>query len=354
MFLAEESAMEVGDALELFVGYLLAARRVTSYSTISSYLSAVSALHVDVGLESPTQEARKAGRLHHVFQGLQRVLTTAKRSPPVTVLDLRPATRHAFETGKELQVALAALTVLAATAMLRVHEYVVCDGQRLGTWGLSSQVLSDEPDARAVARSDARIWKARQALRTRDVQVSSTPPGTLTIKMRAWKYGLTGAEHQVPIRCTSEWTACAHCCISRFLILRQDAGKGKPPQWLAQLSDGTFITEAQVSEYLQEAARSSGLAQWQDCTPHSLRRGGATQLYQVSKDKTMVREVGRWRSETGVDPYLVVHTDQYHDAWDRAVVDPRSQGEILGSVVEPRTLLASGGGGGSPPLAGST
>lgn len=107
-----------------------------------------------------------------------------------------------------------------------------------------------------------------------------------------------------------------------------------PPPWLAQLSDGSFITESQVTRYIRDAARLNGLAQWQECTPHSLRRGAATQLYQASKDKTMVKEVGRWRSETGADPYLVIHTDRYHEAWERAIIDSRSQGDIVGGLAQ--------------------
>lgn len=329
--MTDESASEVGETLETFVGYLLAARRVSSFSTVRSYLSAVSAFHVDAGLVSPTQEARKAGRLVHIFQGLQRVLVTARHSPSITVLDLRVATIRAFDTGEELQLALAALAVLAATAMLRVHEYVVHGGPLLGAHGLEARVLGDTPNDRANARSDPRVWKARQALRTTDVQFPATSPGTLVIKLRAWKYGLMGTEHKVPIRCTPDWATCAHCCIARYLAHRRASSSGPPPQWLAQLSDKTFISENHISQYIRRAAHAAGLDRWQECTPHSLRRGAATQLYQASKDKTMVREVGRWRSEHGVDPYLVTHVSRYHEAWARAVADHHSQGTTLGS-----------------------
>jgi hypothetical protein len=333
MFGEDENPALVGDTLELFVGHLLATRRVTSSSTVTSYLSAVSALHVDAGLPSPTQEARKVGRLRELTQGLQKVLPVARRAPALTVRDLQPATSLAFARGGELNAGIAALTVLAATAMLRVHEYIVCEGGTLRSRGLEATVLGDTPQAVATARQDARAWRARQAVRTCDVYI---PPGTATlvVRLRAWKFSQTGAQHTIPIQCSPDWTMCAHCCVLKFLSVRETARQNAqvrrpPPQWLAQLSDGTFITEEQITQHVQLGGRLSGLENWRDCTPHSLRRGGATLLFQASRDKTMVREVGRWRSDTGIDPYLVTHTQRYHSAWQRALSDVDSQGATL-------------------------
>ena len=131
---------------------------------------------------------------------------------------------------------------------------------------------------------------------------------------------------------------CAHCCVQRFLETRnqQQAARGQAARgcpWLAQLADGRFVTEADMTAFIRRAARLAGRADWAKCTPHSLRRGGATQLFQTSLDATMVREVGRWRSATGVEPYLVTHTQVYQDTWQQAVRSQGSQGATLGTLV---------------------
>jgi hypothetical protein len=243
---------------------------------------------------------------------------------------------------------VAALSVLAATAMLRIHEYVVYEGRSLRTRGLEQLVLSDLDGDKAATRGDARVWRARQALRMCDLDFLERAPGTLVLRLRAWKFGLPGAEHTIPIRCSADWAVCAHCCVSKFLSIRRVARTrlqtASTISWLAQLSDGSFITEDQVTQHIRNSARLAGLQNWAACTPHSLRRGGATQLLTASGDKTMVREVGRWRSETGVDPYLVTHSHRYHEAWERAMEDPRTQGATLGTAARPTYTLAPGGG----------
>lgn len=293
-------------------------------------------------------EARRAGCLRSIIQGTQRVLAVAQRSPAVTIWDLRGATIQAFETGNELRAAVAALSVLAATAMLRIHEYIVYEGASLRPRGLEQLVLSDLEGDRVATRGDARVWRARQALRMCDIDISGNTPGMLVVRLRAWKFGLPGAEHTIPIRCSADWAVCAHCCVSKFLSIRRAARMVSQAvttiSWLAQLSDGSFITEDQVTQHIRNSARLAGLQNWTTCTPHSLRRGGATQLLAASGDKTMVREVGRWRSEKGINPYLVTHVHRYHEAWERARDDVRTQGGTLGTAARPIYTLAPGGG----------
>lgn len=331
---------QVANVLEQFVGYLLVSRHITSVSAVNTYLSAVSALHVDLGVRSPTRSARQAGLMHDLFQGLQRVLGAAQRAPPLTVLDLRVAVERAFSSGDCLAVACAALCVLAATAMLRVHEYVVHGGELVVRRGLCAEALGDGPEHGMAARQSELVWRARQALRTRDVTFTRDRSGTsvMRVRLRAWKYSPSGVEHVNPIRCVEDWPVCAHCCVQRFLEdrdRRQAGGGGAQERhpWLAQLSDGQFVTEADVTSFIRQAARLAGRADWAACTPHSLRRGGATQLFQSGLDATMVREVGRWRSATGVEPYLVTHTQVYQDTWRRAVQNQGSQGPTLGTSV---------------------
>lgn len=328
---------QVAEVLEQFVGYLLAVRHISSTSAVNTYLSAVSALHVDLGIRSPTRSVRQAGLMQECLQGLHRVAETAYRAPPMTVLDLRPRVVQAFASGDERLVACAALCVLAATAMLRIHEYVVSEGTLLERRGLWEAALRDDTEGRAAARQDNRLWRARQALRTEDVTFVRDSEGkdVMRVRLRSWKYSPTGAEHINPIRCVGDWPVCAHCCVRRFLSSREkrqaERRQTRTQPWLAQLADGHFVTEADVTAFIRQAAGLAGRADWMLVTPHSLRRGGATHLFQTSQDTTMVREVGRWRSAAGMEPYLVTHTRAYQDTWQRAVSTQNSQGPTLGT-----------------------
>lgn len=325
--------------LELFVGYLLVTRKVTRASTIQSHLSAVSALHVDSGYPSPTRLARRAGLLQDLFQGVQKVTGAPHRAPALTVTDLEPAVRHAFSLQSESDIACAALSVLAATAMLRVHEYIVYNGKRLTTKTLVSSVLDDSATSVADSRASELVWRARQALRTRDVQFTQGTDGveTMTVRLRTWKFSIAGTEHTNPLKCVKDWPVCAHCCVRRFLELRSSKqaplrDKGKDTPWLAQLSDGSFVSENDVTSFIRRAALRSGRADWADATPHGLRRGGATQLYHAGLDVTAVREAGRWRSLAGVEPYLVTHAHVYQEMWQKAIADRKTRGATLGTT----------------------
>lgn len=325
--------------LELFVGYLLVTRKVTRASTIQSHLSAVSALHVDSGYPSPTRLTRRAGLLQDLFQGVQKVTGAPHRAPALTVSDLEPFVKHAFSLQSEIDIACAALSVLAATAMLRVHEYIVYHGKQLTTKTLMSSVLDDSATSVADSRTSELVWRARQALRTRDIQFVQDSDGveTMVVRLRTWKFSIAGTEHVNPLKCVKDWPVCAHCCIRRFLKLRElkqasSKEKSKDIPWLAQLSDGSFVLESDVTSFIRRAAQHSGRADWADATPHGLRRGGATQLYHAGLDVTAVREAGRWRSLAGVEPYLVTHTHVYQEMWQKAISDRKTRGATLGTT----------------------
>ena len=341
-------SLPVGDVaaiVDRFVGYIMVTRRVTSASTVNTYLSAVSALHVDAGLRSPTRAVRRAGLMQDLTQGLQRVAGSAQQSPPVTVGELGPVVEQAFASQDELSVACAALCVLAATAMLRVHEYVVLGGQRLVSSGLGDLALSDDPRDAAAARESELVWRARQALRSQDVTFSREGgAAVMSVQQRAWKYSLPGTVHTIPIRCNgNDWRVCAHCCVWRFMQMRQQVcgARGlRLPPWLGQLAGGRFVSERDITDFVRRAVRATGRPDWASCTPHSLRRGAATSLYHATKDVSLVREVGRWRSATGVDPYLRTHASTYHDGWMLALQRAReSQGtalQVMGTTAQQR------------------
>lgn len=325
--------------LELFVGYLLATHNITSASTIQTYLSAVSAWHVDRGLPSPTRLVRGAGLMHDISQGIQKVMGAAQRAPALTVSDLEAAVEQAFSSHRERLVACAALSVLAATAMLRVHEYIVYKGEQLVAKALQQPVLSDLADAVANARGSELVWRARQALRSQDILFVQHPGEleTMVVRLRSWKFSVAGAEHVNPIKCVGKWSVCAHCCVRLFLKLRTQnrLARGTPEEvtpWLAQLSDGSFVSEKDMTLFIRNGARLSGRPDWSTMTPHGLRRGGATQLYHAGLDVTAVREVGRWRSRAGVEPYLVTHTRVYQEMWRKAVTDQSTRGPTLGTT----------------------
>lgn len=331
----EQQAM----VLELFVGYLLSSHNISSASTIQTHLSAVSAWHVDHGVPSPTRLARGAGLLRDTFQGIQRIASAARRAPALTVLDLRLAVEQACRSQREASVACAALSVLAATAMLRVHEYIVYQSGQLTAEPLRQLVLSDSADAVADARDNELMWRARQALRSEDIKFVQSPgeAETMVVKLRAWKFSLTGTEHTNPIKCVGRWSVCAHCCVKNFLEMRarNRSVRGRPESatpWLAQLSDGSFVSEKEITTFIRNGARLSGHTDWSALTPHSLRRGGATQLYHAGLDVTAVREVGRWRSHAGVEPYLMTHTRAYQEMWQKAISDHNTQGATLGTA----------------------
>lgn len=330
---------EVAAIIDRFVGYILVTRRVTSASTVNTYLSAVSALHVDAGQRSPTRMVRRAGLMQDLTQGLQRVAGATRQSPPVTVGELGPAVEQAFASQDELSVACAALCVLAATAMLRVHEYIVLGGQRVVDSGLGDLALSDDPRDLAAARESDLVWRARQALRTQDVTFSweRGAAAVMSVRQRAWKYSLPGTVHTIPIRCNSNnWRVCAHCCMRRFVQARRHLcmARGlRSPPWLGQLASGRFVSERDITHFIRRAVRGTGRPDWASCTPHSLRRGAATSLYHATNDVSLVREIGRWRSATGVDPYLRTHATTYHDGWRLALQRAReTQGAVVGVV----------------------
>ena len=320
---ASMSAFEIASILEMFIGYLLVTRNVTRQSTINSYLSAVSALHTDVHTISPTLKARRAGLMREILQGLSHVTEAPIQSPGMTIAELTPMVQRAFASKAESACGSAALCALAATAMLRVHEYIVYQGQHLVNAGLVDTVMSDHPKQAAVARESATIWRARQALRTKDVTFSLVDGvETLNVHLRAWKYRLPGTTHTLPIQCTAgEWYECSHCCVKRFLDLRRQLclqKQNQEPLWLSQLSDNTFLQESDVTEFMRQTARMHGYKNWGSYTPHSFRRGAATALYQASKDYHLVQEVGRWRSNAGLKSYVKAQASAYHQAWKKA------------------------------------
>lgn len=297
--------------LRAFIGWLWDTRGPLAASTVQSYVAGVGHHLKEQGCGESFVAAHKTiSTVYGTLEGIRRLSPAPHRAPGLTIYEIGQALAMSWRRMDPLDATAAALVVLAGTLMLRIHEYIPHDGELLRQRGQSSAVVQRTANPALVV--DHRMWRTATALQWTDIRVDK---GVAHIMQRKWKYSRPGDGRSVTVRCrgrTSPWM-CAECWLSALSGLH---ARDKP-LWIAQVPGGQLLTAGDITQYIRQAARQSGRGDWNQLTGHSLRRGAASDLYHTSGNTTVVRALGRWRSETGIQPYLAVQPHQVTNALEQ-------------------------------------
>jgi hypothetical protein len=297
--------------LRAFIGWLWDTRGPLAASTVQSYVAGVGHHLKEQGCGESFVAAHKTiSTVYGTLEGIRRLSPAPRRAPGLTIYEIEQVLAVSWRRMDPLDATAAALVVLAGTLMLRIHEYIPHDGELLVQRHQLSTVAQRSGNAALVM--DHRMWRTATALQWADINVDK---GVAHITQKKWKYSRPGDGRSVTVRCrgrTSPWI-CAECWLSALSELH---ARDKP-LWIAQVPGGQLLTERDITQYIRQAARQSGRSDWNQLTGHSLRRGAASDLYHTSGDTTVVRALGRWRSETGIQPYLAVQPHQITNALKR-------------------------------------
>lgn len=296
---------ELGDAdlvvlLRSFVGWLWAKRGPIKLPTVRTYLSGVAQLFREQGRGAAFTAAFRELATMGTLEGVRQQTPGPARAPGLTIYEIQDALHRSWATGDLRERLIAMLVVLAGTLLLRIHEYIPQDGE----YFLRRQAGVASRRAQAVGSlrtGDERTWRTNAALRWEDV---SSAGHDVAVRQLHWKHSRPGDERRVLLQHADDarpWL-CAECWVRRMWQRARTYGL----IWLAQLDESNVVRESELRDYLRAAAARAGRPDAHELTGHSLRRGGATDMLEASGDVAAVRALGRWRSETGINPYLVV------------------------------------------------
>ncbi len=236
------------------------AARVT-YSTISTYVSAIRMYHLQHGLPDPTAQAPLLALL---LQGIRRSAGHQKRKPrkPITaemLARLKTATKSGARDSSQAILYWAAFS-LAFHAFLRVSEYTA---------------------------------KSRSATSSATLRAShlTLHHSSLTTHLPKSKTSQYHAPPPIHVGATNTPT-CPVKAMRRFLS-RRTASARKP---LFTFADGSYLTPKLVSTTLKQALQSAGFNSTRYST-HSLRIGAATSASAAGMSGHTIQHLGRWKSD---------------------------------------------------------
>ena len=146
--------------------------------------------------------------------------------------------------------------------------------------------------------------------------------GHILVRVRRAKNDPLGQGHDVPISAVSARGWDLSFLVTRYISLRTQAGAKPTDPFLVgwdfrrnALTSSPLATGEALSKRLKELLR--GLAKRRpdlglDATGyamHSLRRGGVQAAWAAGVEVNMIKAHGRWRSDTGMRPYLAATLD---------------------------------------------
>ena len=299
-----EQRKEDEDDMLRFLTFLAKVMR-RAEGTVRQRLFALKMGHVVAGYEDPTLHRT---RLWAALTGFKRWQPDTKRKYPVLPCMLRWMKQHLDESrsfSKGDQVALWAALTTAFFFLLRASEYLV---QANRTWSTRRVLKGCEVEGR-VDNQTCRIQNAQEVvIYLSGSKTDQYNQGTIRNHYRS------GDPYLCPVRALGE--------MERHYPERFRGAEAEEP--LFRFEDGTPITRDDIHEMVQLAAVADG-QQGARFGSHSLRIGGATALYQGTRDLEQVKRFGRWTSDAFHGYLWENHEKQRGLAADMA----RADGQLL-------------------------
>lgn len=230
-----------------------------SYSTVSTYVSAIRMQHLQHGHQDPTVDAPLLSLL---LQGIKRSTKPPRQHrQPITadiLTNLKPAISALKRQAYQSRLFWAAFT-LAFYGFLRVGEYT----------------------------SRRRNKRSPDTLLARSITLDGS---TLTIRLRRSKTSQFKLPPPIHIGATNSVT-CPVKAMERFLSWRH--APSHAPLFIFQ--DGTFLTAQMVSSTLKSSLRVAGYNPT-GYSSHSFRIGAATAASAAGLTDHQIQRLGRWTS----------------------------------------------------------
>ena len=231
-----------------------------SFSTISTYVSAIRMLHLQHGLQDPTVHAPLLTLLLRGIKRQNRPNSLPRQPVTTDILQhLKPALRSLTRNSYQATLYWAAFT-LAFYAFLRVGEYT----SRARTRRSSTTLLASSVTLKA-SSIIIRLTKSKTS------QFQSPPP--------------------IHIGATNTAT-CPVAAMQSFLSRRR-ASSQLP---LFVFRDGTYLTPNLVSSTLKASLRIAGYNP-AAYSSHSFRIGAATSASASGMADHLIQKLGRWKSD---------------------------------------------------------
>ena len=245
--------------------------------TVRQRLFALKMGHVVAGYEDPTLHRT---RLWAALTGFKRWQPETKRKYPVLPCMMRWIKQHLDESdsfSKGDKVALWTAMTTAFFFLLRASEYLV---QANRSWSTRRVLKGCEVEGRTNNQT-CRIQNAQEVvIYLTGSKTDQYNQGTIRNHYRSGDLCLC------PVRALGE--------MERYYPERFRGAEAEEP--LFRFEDGTPITRDDIHGMVQLAAVADG-QQGARFGSHSLRIGGATALYQGTKDLEQVKRFGRWTSD---------------------------------------------------------
>lgn len=252
-----------GSELTLIYFACFLARRV-GVSTITQYLAAVRALHLDLGLRSPTEDCILLPR---VLRGIKRCLGTPHRPRMAITTPIlhRLCTTLRSTTSFSLhdRIMLHAAMTLAFYGFLRCAEFT------------APPTLANFDVARHATRDDVLLSPGQLAFR---IKVSKTDP---------FRQGST-----VHLAATRTAT-CPVAAMARYLAFSPAPTAGSP---LFTLHSGRPLTRDFLTVVLRQLLVAAGIPCPDQYAGHSFRIGAATSAAAANVPDWLIQTMGRWAS----------------------------------------------------------
>ncbi len=274
--------------LMYWVASLVSKPRKLSYSTVVSYLSAVSTC---VKMQGHTEfNWKDMYQLSHVVRAIRKHHNPdTKPRLPITYGVLQALKPYMDINSYTGQMHWAAFTV-AVAGLLRSGEFTV----------------KSQSDINAL-QYNAIKW----------LGMTGDEPGfTLTLPRDK-----TSSKPVEIFIARTESVVCAYYAIRRYLHTRQkiypSTFKSSSP--LFANASGAALTRHELTSAIERYTQAAKLPNWNQYKGHSFRRGGATALAGAQVQDSVIRNIGRWRSYTSQQLYVETTYTQRVAVIQRAV-----------------------------------
>ena len=271
-----EQRKEDEDDMLRFLTYLAKVMK-RAEGTVRQRLFALKMGHVVAGYEDPTLHRT---RLWAALTGFKRWQPDVRRKYPVLPCMMRWMKQHIDEVAsfsRGDKIALWAAVVTAFFFLLRASEYLI---QANRSWSTRRVLKGCEVEGRTNNQT-CRIQNAQEVvIYLAGSKTDQYNQGTIRNHFRSGDFCLC------PVRALGE--------MERYYPERFRGAEAEEP--LFRFEDGTPITRDDIHGVVQLAAVADG-QEGARFGSHSLRIGGATALYQGTKDLEQVKRFGRWTSD---------------------------------------------------------
>ena len=264
------------DELLRFMTYLAHVMGRTE-GTIKQRLFAIKMGHLVAGHEDPTLHKV---RIWAALNGYKRWQPETKRKYPVLPAMLLWIKKH-LSTSEALsrvdQAILWAAIMVGFFFLLRASEFLVTMGR---SWGTSRTLKGNDIEAR---RDNLQVMNFHQAeeivIYLKGSQTDQYNQGTVRNQFRS------GDE------------LCVVTALANYQAMKPERFAGaEADQPLFRLENGKPLQRTDIQGLIQLAAVADGQSTTRYGS-HSLRIGGATAMYQTTKDLDIVKRFGRWNSD---------------------------------------------------------